>query len=329
MRIPSKRLSGTFYHGTSISKNDELPNLLSLDYSDYEAIWFTSDEMIAQQYADRWNDFEDEDYNFVVFELKINTSKIANLQNYEFVQFLLQKFDLEDARDLIPILKEKGFNGWEVTGSIGQEIYDDYCIFYEDLINIIGVSIYDKTINDWTDFMSIEKAQEKYFLNEHKISFIKNIIKESEENVDDFFKPKNLKSREEKRLKEYQVSLFKVKTGLSKIKYDYENENYHSEHEELFLNIFSKLHVHEDIRYYERYAGCLLMNNKNEARCLFDFEYHIFYILFEHIWLAFRDKFNWDYDHIKKFLKEMLNSYFQDQELTIRLPTSLRFLENE
>ena len=33
---------------------------------------------------------------------------------------------------------------------------------------------------------------------------IKNILKESEENIDDFFKPKNLKSREEKLRKELE-----------------------------------------------------------------------------------------------------------------------------
>ena len=35
--------------------------------------------------------------------------------------------------------------------------------------------------------------------------FISNILKESEENIDDFFKPKNLKSREEKRFKELEI----------------------------------------------------------------------------------------------------------------------------
>jgi len=35
--------------------------------------------------------------------------------------------------------------------------------------------------------------------------FISNILEESEESIDDFFKPKNLKSRQEKRLKQLEI----------------------------------------------------------------------------------------------------------------------------
>lgn len=42
-------------------------------------------------------------------------------------------------------------------GSIGRSLYNDFAIFYDDLINIKDVKFF---INDeWTEYMSLEKAE--------------------------------------------------------------------------------------------------------------------------------------------------------------------------
>jgi len=145
--------------------------------------------------------------------------------------------------------------------------------------------------------------------------FISNILKESEESIDDFFKPKNLKSREEKLEKGRQKYVNKLKSGLSRIKSDYENENYHSEFEELFLEIFSQLHVDE--KYDEIQNGYFLVNTHNKSMCLLDLEWNLFEISTKHIWDVFENKFELHYLNVQTSMKEMFDKYFNLDEFTI------------
>lgn len=72
----------------------------------------------------------------------------------------MEKYGLNDFRDLIPILQEKGFNGWKTTGAIDTTRYDDYAVFDLTCIQIEAVKLWmDGT---WTDYISIDKAQEIY-----------------------------------------------------------------------------------------------------------------------------------------------------------------------
>jgi len=143
--------------------------------------------------------------------------------------------------------------------------------------------------------------------------FISNILKESNESIDDFFKPKNLKSREEKYENEKQEFPSKITAGLSKIKNDYKNKKWDSEHEELFLELFSHLHIDE--KYDENYNGYFLRNDVNSKRGLFDLEIQIFFMSIS-IWLKFDNKFNWDYLEIHSFMKIMLVKYFKLNEFS-------------
>jgi len=142
-----------------------------------------------------------------------------------------------------------------------------------------------------------------------------NTLEKSYEDIDDFFKPKNLKSREEKLEKERQTYVDKLKLGLSKIKSDYKNKESHSEFEKLFLELFSQLHVNE--KYDEAFDGYFLKNNENETRCLLDLNYKEFSISYAYIWLCFEEKFKWENNEIKSFMENMLNEYFKFNEFTI------------
>jgi len=58
---------------------------------------------------------------------------------------------------------------------------------------------------------------------------ISNILKENDEDIDDFFKPKNLKSREEKIKKESELFLKKINDGLKKIENDFNKKDYNKD----------------------------------------------------------------------------------------------------
>ena len=144
--------------------------------------------------------------------------------------------------------------------------------------------------------------------------FISNILKENEESIDDFFKPKNLKSREEKYEKEKQELLNKLKIGLSKIKSDYENKKWNSEPEKLFLELFSKLHVNEN--YDEIKDGYFLVNNHNKRMCFLDLKYQEIDMSYTYIWQIFKDEFHWNHSEIQSFMKDMLNEHFKLYDFT-------------
>ena len=146
--------------------------------------------------------------------------------------------------------------------------------------------------------------------------FISNILKENDENIDDFFKPKNLKSREERHLKEIQEFPSKITASLSKIKSDYENKKWDSKPEKLFLELFSKLHVDE--KYDENHEGYYLANNENKIRGFFSFKYQEFFISYDYIWVIFEERFLWNYDEIQSFTKDMLNEHFKLNGFTPR-----------
>lgn len=154
MKIPKIKIDGVFYHGTMIDPEEGIFSEFNADYSEYPAIWFTSDLSVAKEFSE-WKDLEG--YINVVYQIKVQSNKIAKI-SYELGKELDFYFGLNDPRDLIPILIEKGYEGWRAKGSINGTTYDDYAIFNSDKIEILGISILSD--KDWTDFIPLNKAKQ-------------------------------------------------------------------------------------------------------------------------------------------------------------------------
>lgn len=154
--IPKTKLSGIFYHGSLINGDDDIFNELNLGYSDWDAIWLTDDENIAEEFSE-WHSGVYDNETRLVFRVKMNVRTIADI-TYDLSKRIIGTWGLSDFRESIPILKQKGFNGWITTGSLGYYTYNDIAIFNPNLIKIQDVKLL--LDNDWTDFMNINDAQE-------------------------------------------------------------------------------------------------------------------------------------------------------------------------
>lgn len=143
---------------------------------------------------------------------------------------------------------------------------------------------------------------------------INKILKEATKDDDPFFQPKDISKRKEEKKKRQEELLSKIKLGLQNIKVAYENKNSSSESEKLFLKIFSKFHVNE--KYDKTWDGYFLGNKDIKKICLFDLQYHRFWILYDHVWMIFRRRLNWNDDEIEGFMKNMLKEYFKLYEIS-------------
>ena len=154
-RIKKTKLNGTYYHGTSIGQDDDLFSEFKIGHSDWDAVWFSSDEYISEQFAE--DSYRDDNEIKAIYEVNLNCNSIADI-GYEQSQEIVQQWGLYDFRESISTLKQKGFNGWKTTGSIGHNIYDDIALFNMYCVKIVGVKL---LINDeWTDYMSLSQAQD-------------------------------------------------------------------------------------------------------------------------------------------------------------------------
>ena len=156
--LKTKSIEGIFYHGTAIPKGESIFNKFEI-YSDYDAIWLANDEYTAEEFSA--NTQRDETDTRVVFECEL--SKIDNIIciSNDDAEVISDYYGLLDIREAIEILIQRGFNGWSTTGSIGnRHIYDDYAIFDIDIINILRVKLYIDEDDDWTEFMSIDDAND-------------------------------------------------------------------------------------------------------------------------------------------------------------------------
>ena len=152
--LPTRSIDGIFYHGTTISEDDELflhfnPSI----YSDHDAVWVSSDEDISKDFADNWRH---ETSLTVVFKMNIQMDNFVEL-NKNAYENINEYYGFEDLREAIPILSER-FNGWITTGSIGRKIYDDICIF--DYENLETQSVSMLLNGKWTEYMTLEQANE-------------------------------------------------------------------------------------------------------------------------------------------------------------------------
>lgn len=139
---------------------------------------------------------------------------------------------------------------------------------------------------------------------------------------DSFFQPKDIEKREkeeEGRRKEFSS---KIKLGLQNIKSDYENGNWNCRHEELFLQIFSKLNLDEI--YNENVDLWILKNEKSERGYAFNCVYYTFYVSYKHFWKFFKQEIKCEYEDIYLFMEIMLKKYFKLSEFTLGIYYSNR-----
>ena len=154
LSIPKTKLNGIFYHGSIVLEDDDLFDEFDLGYSDWDAIWLADNETVAEEFSDWRGGYDNE--TKVVFRVKINVNSIADI-SYELSERINEIWALSDFREAIPLLKQRGFNGWVTTGSLDRIQYNDIAIFNPNQINVQDVKLY---INDnWTEFMNINDAQ--------------------------------------------------------------------------------------------------------------------------------------------------------------------------
>lgn len=155
-RIAKFKIKGTFYHGTAVQAGDNLISEFNPRYSDWDATWFSTDESISEEFSD--HNFRDKSETAIIYKVKLECGPIANI-SYEQSQRMMESWALDDFREVIPILKQKGFNGWKTPGSIGGTMYDDYAVFNPSCIKSIeAVKLFIK--NNWTEYMSISDAED-------------------------------------------------------------------------------------------------------------------------------------------------------------------------
>lgn len=160
--VPTIEIDEIFYHGTSIV-DCEFFNELEYGYSDWEALWFCEEEHIAEEFS------EDRAYNNhhnveVIFKVKLNSNKIASINDH-MAQEMMEYYGLEDDfRDMIDILEQKGFEGWKIVGSIDGKVYEDVAIFTTTNRHVIKeLSMKFKTDDGWSEYIDISEAEEYFF----------------------------------------------------------------------------------------------------------------------------------------------------------------------
>jgi len=120
-------------------------------------LWFSDDEDIANDFAD--NFYDDMDNIKIIYNVEINSSDIADI-SYELSKEIVDFYGYDDFRECIPMLQEKGFDGWFTTGSIGSKIYDDIAIFDEDVFFIKECKMFID--GEWTDYITLNEAEKTY-----------------------------------------------------------------------------------------------------------------------------------------------------------------------
>ena len=148
-------LDGIYYHGTSLDKDDDFFQDFELGHSDWEAVWFSDNENIAEDFGDNWGN---DDNVVIIYLVEIKSNDIVNISLDTFEE-IKDFYGYEDLRESIPILAQE-YDGWKTLGSIGSNIYDDIAIFNTKCIRIKQAKI---QINDeWSEYMSLSEIEEKF-----------------------------------------------------------------------------------------------------------------------------------------------------------------------
>jgi hypothetical protein len=129
----------------------------------------------------------------------------------------------------------------------------------------------------------------------------------------DFFRPKNLNSRIEKRKRERREIVLNLKKTLEQISLDYKNENWESEPERLFLEIFDNLKFsvsNEDFSFFYFSKKEILVPSSNVLTI--SFVRKLAFLSRSEILKPFRTIFFWKEKEIIKFFREQIEKHFAD-----------------
>lgn len=145
--------------------------------------------------------------------------------------------------------------------------------------------------------------------------FIGKILKEATKNDDSFFQAKT-KTRDKEFERRQKEVFAKIKNGVQSIQAAYKSKSWETKEEELFLRIFSNIHL---VKKYSKYWNGYIFQdeNKNEPKCSFNLKEKTFTVSYYDVWKTLSQKFDWKYGEIETFLKRMLNKYFKLNEFTV------------
>jgi len=147
--VPYSRIC---YHGSRLFPGvDEVPSVLDTGWTDWEAVWVTDNEAMAEEFCDYAGDMG------IPIKYRINL-ELARALAFEGGDLWI--FDElgygDDVRVAIPLLVSLGYDGWITTGSLGWNRYRDIAVFDDLSVDDVALKIGD----EWTDWMSPEEADD-------------------------------------------------------------------------------------------------------------------------------------------------------------------------
>jgi len=155
IRIPKTKINGIYYHGTVV-KDKEVFRSFSFGYSDWDTIWFTDNEKVAEEFSD--NAFRDEENEYmIIYKVQLKEKDIANI-DYSLFRRIEDEEGMDDMREYIPTLIRRGYSGWKTLGAVNSIQYDDIALFDLDNVKILSAKI--KFKGNWTDYMELSEIQE-------------------------------------------------------------------------------------------------------------------------------------------------------------------------
>lgn len=141
------------------------------------------------------------------------------------------------------------------------------------------------------------------------------LIKEN--SSDDFFQMKHLRKREDEKNSKYAEIFDKLKEGLEKVKVSYISNDWGSTEERLFLELFSKFHVANWCFYYRNAGGYLLLDDDDNATCVYTLQNNCLLAEYESINGTFIAKSKISCASKEKFFAEMLEKYFDIYDVLV------------
>ena len=146
--------------------------------------------------------------------------------------------------------------------------------------------------------------------------FINKILREAEDSSDDFFQSKHVNKRKEsfEMLKKETIS--SLAKGLREIRIAYRNDNWSDDKEELFLKLFSKLHVSKNFYDKSYVKGYYLTDDHNNKICFYDLINSRLIISNSLVWGPFQKQFHMSYVESQPFVEKMLKKYFKLNNIT-------------